>query len=605
MKVHSSICIALLIAGLGQAAFAQRITVTSPAGGESWAMGEPVAITWTSSGLGGNVRINLVTRGGALVGTISGSVRASAGRHPWRVGELNSGSVTIGERYRIRIRDVNSDVFDESAVFQIGIRADLSEHPGSMEPAPVLAVTAPRRTDRWCRGQEYRVTWTAGGVSAPAVRIALRQGDREIQVLDDDAPNNGTFLWPIPASLAPGSYAVRVAAPDLTRFDDSDAFEIVSCAPTPPTPGTELTLVERLRITIPAGGENWSAYNEYHIEWESPATSGCGTRVDIIAVAFKGGTERLIARNVLNREGRNYYLWKIGESTFSPGQYKIRLVGSTGCIANSPFFHVAACDFGIENATLGNGRALSSGVTWDPGANLDLQVLVRVTWNRVTPPSNSTRAVHASVRLRGGTERLVGTAAIPLTGFRDGALSLPLRCSIPMGDVAVPLNMRLPLHFKVVCPEDRVAFNNERDVELRLLGHDPTDLAIRIDASGLRITRLYDALPTPSHRFNINAYARNLTPNAAGGTPPPVPRVKCEWRLEERDSDGSWHQSMCNSFYFDSVPFGSELRMNAQYGVWLDEGKDYVLIFEIDPDLEKNDPQRSNNVARVRFHVPD
>lgn len=604
MKVLKSICIALMIAGVGQAAFGQSITVTQPAGGERWAMGDPVTITWTASGLRGNVRINLITRGGALVGTISGSIPAVPGSHAWRVGTLTSGTVTVGSDYRIRIRAIGADTVAESETFHIGLRIGHPEPPEGLEPAPVLAVTSPRRTDRWCRGQEYPVTWTAGGVSAPAVRITLRQGDREISVLNDGAPNNGIFRWPIPTSLAPGSYIVRVAAPDLSRHDDSEAFEMVSCA-LPLIPETELTPVGSMRVTIPGGRENWSAYGEYHIEWESPATSSCGTRVDIIAVAFKGGSERLIARNVMNREGRNYYLWKIGESTFNPGQYRIRLVGSTGCIANSPFFQVAACDFGVESATLGNGRPLSSGVTWEPGANLDLNLLARVTWNRVSPPAGGTRALHATVRLRGGTERVVGTALIPLTGFRDGVISLSMFCSIPMGDVAVPLNMRLPLRFKIVCYDDRVAFNNELDAELRLLGNEPTDLSIRIDASGLRITRLYDALPTPSHRFNINTYARNLTPNAAGGTPAPVPHVKCKWRLEERDSAGSWHQTMYNSFYFEAVPYGSEQRMNAQYGIWLDEGKDYVLIFEIDPDLEKNDPQRSNNVARVRFRIPD
>jgi len=45
--------------------------------------------------------------------------------------------------------------------------------------------------------------------------------------------------------------------------------------------------------------------------------------------------------------------------------------------------------------------------------------------------------------------------------------------------------------------------------------------------------------------------------------------------------------------------------MTAQYGVRLDEGKDYVLFFEVDPDGELNDPQRNNNRSTVRFHLPD
>ena len=142
MKVFSSICIALMIAGMGQAAFGQRITVTQPAGGERWAMGDPVNITWSASGLSGNVRINLITRGGALVGTISGSIPAVPGSHAWRVGTLTSGTVTVGSDYRIRIRAIGSDTVGESEIFHIGLRAGHPEPPEGLEPAPVLAVTA-------------------------------------------------------------------------------------------------------------------------------------------------------------------------------------------------------------------------------------------------------------------------------------------------------------------------------------------------------------------------------------------------------------------------------------------------------------------------------
>jgi len=76
--------------------------------------------------------------------------------------------------------------------------------------------------------------------------------------------------------------------------------------------------------------------------------------------------------------------------------------------------------------------------------------------------------------------------------------------------------------------------------------------------------------------------------------------------MEERESGGDWH-GCCgsDSFYITSVPYGSEVRMTAQYGVRLDEGKDYVLFFEVDPDGELNDPQRNNNRSTVRFHLPD
>lgn len=605
MKALKLICIAIMMTGT-LAVFGQSIVVTRPTASERWALGDDVVITWTASGLTGNVRINLNTSSGELAGHIVASVPAAPGSRSWRVGELTSGTVTAGERYRIRIRHIDSEIFGESAVFQIGLRADHPAPPGGLEPAPQLAVTAPRRTDRWCRGQPYAVAWTAGGVLTPNVRITLRQDEREVMILNSAAPNSGSYRWPIPVTLATGFYAVRVAPSDLSRYDDSDVFEVVSCVQTPLIdPDVEVTPVGRLRVTAPRGGENWSAYNEYHIEWESPATSICGTRVDVKAVACKGGAERLIAAGVLNREGRNYYLWNIGASSFDPGQYNIRLVGSSGCVGTSSTFHVSACDYGIEGVTLMSGRPLGDGVTWEPGSSLEVSLMARVSWNRVLLPVGTIRNVNAIVRLRDGSERLVETAPIGRGGFQDGVYSVPMLLNIPMADVAVPMNMRIPIRFQIRCDLDRVGFNDEWSGELRLLGHEPTDLTVRLDGASLHLTRLYDALPTPTHRFSISVYAQNLTPNAAGGAPPPVPRVKCRWRMEERETGGDWHGCGSDSFYFTSVPYRSELRMTAQYGVNLDEGKDYALVFEIDPDGELNDPQRGNNRASVRFHLPD
>ena len=607
MRIFKQTGIAMLVLGAALAVRGQEIVVTHPAGGERWAVNDPVTITWTATRVSGNVRINLVTRGGAPIGRIAGSVPAGAGSYSWSVGALLDGVAVVGESYRIRVRHVDSETAGESGIFTITMRNTPSELPeGGMDVAPQLVVSAPRRTDRWCRGQPYPVVWTSSGVATPTVRISLRQGEREVLLLEDDAPNSGTFRWSIPVTLETGTYVVRVTAADSSRSDDSDGFEILSCAPAPGMiPSPEPTLAERIRVTIPSGRENWSAYNAYHIEWESPATSVCGTRVDIHAVAFKGGSEHLIARNVRNREGRNYYDWDIGASVFHPGQYSIRLVSSSGSIATSSFFHIEACDYGIEAVTLASGRPLSDGVTWQPGSNLDVSLSARVSWNRVLLPVGTIRNVNAIVRLRDGSDRVVETAPIGRGDFRDGVYSVPMLLKIPMADVSVPMNMRIPIRFQIRCDLDRVGYNNERSGELRLLGHEPTDLTVRLDGSSLHLTRIYDALPTPSHRFSITAYAQNLTPNAAGGAPPPVPRAQCRWRMEEREASGEWHGCGSGTFSIDSVPYGSEVRWTSLHGVNLDEGKDYALVFEIDPDGELNDPQRSNNRATVRFHLPD
>jgi extracellular elastinolytic metalloproteinase len=60
------------------------ITVTYPNGGESLIVGINDAITWTSTGLAGNVRIDYSTNGGVTWNLVAGNT-ANDGNHPWTI----------------------------------------------------------------------------------------------------------------------------------------------------------------------------------------------------------------------------------------------------------------------------------------------------------------------------------------------------------------------------------------------------------------------------------------------------------------------------------------------------------------------------------------
>ena len=94
--------------------FAPTITVTSPNGGESWAVGTPHAITWTYTGYpGSSVRIELL-KGGAVVRTIANSTSVGAGGNGsfnWTVPL----SQTPGSDYRIRVRSFSNGSFTDTS----------------------------------------------------------------------------------------------------------------------------------------------------------------------------------------------------------------------------------------------------------------------------------------------------------------------------------------------------------------------------------------------------------------------------------------------------------------------------------------------------------
>ncbi len=120
------------IAFLAAAASGQTLTVLSPNGGESWGLGDPATITWTSAGVSGDVRINLYRSSGVVVGTIANSVPVAAGSYSWTAGMLATGSAAPGGDYVVRLRVIGADTMDSSnAAFSlVGPKPNI--HIGSM-----------------------------------------------------------------------------------------------------------------------------------------------------------------------------------------------------------------------------------------------------------------------------------------------------------------------------------------------------------------------------------------------------------------------------------------------------------------------------------------
>src|SRR4030042_2071294 len=101
MKKLALVCVLLFaVSAISQS---QTITVTSPNGGEDWALGSPHNITWRSSGVTGKVSI-LLFIGDQRVGVIQSDVPVSAGSYSWVVGDSQGGTGAPGENERGRIR---------------------------------------------------------------------------------------------------------------------------------------------------------------------------------------------------------------------------------------------------------------------------------------------------------------------------------------------------------------------------------------------------------------------------------------------------------------------------------------------------------------------
>jgi hypothetical protein len=111
------------------------ITVTKPAGGETWMRNAALTITWTKSGtMPGSVKIDLVDKNGAAVVKPIADNAPNTGSCPWTI----PGDMTFGD-YRVRVQVKTTAIKDDSGVFHIGfIRPVEAKSVANLPALPVI-----------------------------------------------------------------------------------------------------------------------------------------------------------------------------------------------------------------------------------------------------------------------------------------------------------------------------------------------------------------------------------------------------------------------------------------------------------------------------------
>jgi M6 family metalloprotease-like protein len=187
---------------------AAPITVTSPAGGEAWIIGSTQAISWFSSGVSGNLNINLY-KGTSNLGAIATNVPVGNGVYNWKAGYLRSGTrVAVGSTYRVSIASaVNKSI------------AAISNGYFSLVK-PKISVKTPANGANWTINSVQRITWTYSAVSGTVNIFLYRYGVLKGQVADSVPVSDLGFFWTV-GSLTTGTtvpsgagYSVRVTTSD-------------------------------------------------------------------------------------------------------------------------------------------------------------------------------------------------------------------------------------------------------------------------------------------------------------------------------------------------------------------------------------------------------
>ncbi len=246
---------------------AASITVTAPNGGETWVEGEARNITWTSSGVTGNVNIELNRNypGGAWESIVANT--ANDGTHSWTV--TLPASVALA---RVRITSVNAPTVTDvsNSNFTIAARS--------------ITVTSPNGGETWIEGEARNITWTSLGLTGNLNIELSRNGGGSWETIVSNTANDGTHSWTVtlPATSTALVRITSISFPAVT--DQSNA---------------NFTLAARtITVTSPNGGEVWVEGEGRIISWASQNLTG---NVNIeLNRTYPGGAWESIAANTAN-----------------------------------------------------------------------------------------------------------------------------------------------------------------------------------------------------------------------------------------------------------------------------------------------------------------
>jgi hypothetical protein len=242
------------------------LAVTSPSGGESWAIGSSHNITWSiSPSVTGNINL-FVSRDGGGTWTLIVADTANDGSFPW----LIDGFAT--NKARIKVVSTNDhNIFDTSDTF-------FAISGGN------LTVTSPNGWETWCRGTNQTITWaTADLISNVKIEISLDNGVNWVTITSNTI-NDGSYEWRV-SSAATSQALIRITT--LSEPINSDVSNTV------------FTISgDSIRVTSPNGGEKLYIGKGYRITWTSAPIGN----IDISVSRDNGTTWSLINSNAVGNE---------------------------------------------------------------------------------------------------------------------------------------------------------------------------------------------------------------------------------------------------------------------------------------------------------------
>lgn len=262
------------------------ITIIKPSGGETYFFQCNCDIYWSSEDEGDWVSIKLYQSG--KVKENIASQTDNDGYFRWIITRSY-----LGSDFYIKISDYeNSYISDTSEYFTIKYQS--------------IGVQSPTYSETWYKGEEYYITWTAE-LDEPFVDIELLWGDGYYNQIADNTPNDGKYLWEVPAYRESRSdYRIKIESVSGQYASDTSSYFTIS--------------EKQIYISSPTQGDVFRTGKKMQISW-SGGVSGGGIRIDL----YNGDSQWYLGSN----DNDGSYSWEVPTGYTTSSNYYIKITSDS------------------------------------------------------------------------------------------------------------------------------------------------------------------------------------------------------------------------------------------------------------------------------------
>ena len=287
------------------------ITISSPNGGEFWAVGDSAPVTWSSVG---SVSDELVFYYSVNSGTTWNTIatnEANDGAYTWTV--PNDPSALVRFKIVDGARPASSDISDANL---------------SIIPVPTITLTAPNGGETYVLGEAMNITWTSKGLSIGLLKIEYSADNfATSRTIAQDVSNTGSYVWTVPEDALSGAN-IKVRITDQSRAVITDTSDAI------------FRIRGGFTITSPKGGESWGAKSPQTITW---TTKGTIANVKLEYSVDSGSTWSTITSSVANAGS---YSWTVPD--VQKATCRVRVSDVSDATVNA----VSAANFSIVYYTI-------------------------------------------------------------------------------------------------------------------------------------------------------------------------------------------------------------------------------------------------------------